>query len=115
MVFLKRSSLTINYPLEPGMNARFDRFTNDLVALLKAQGVSALDAIAERLRPLLVDPSFASFAFPDETMRKRVLFHDPKTDVYVLAHLQPAGKRGKPHSHGASWAVYGASWGRALG
>jgi hypothetical protein len=25
----------------------------------------------------------------------------------VLAHVQAGGKRGSPHSHGASWAVYG--------
>jgi hypothetical protein len=37
---------------------------------------------------------------------KRELFHDSETDAYVLAHVQVPGK-GVPHSHGASWAVYG--------
>ncbi|MGY9004842.1 MAG: hypothetical protein ACKVJQ_01895 [Alphaproteobacteria bacterium] len=32
---------------------------------------------------------------------------DSDTDVYVLAHVQPAGKSGNPHSHGTSWAIYG--------
>ena len=90
-----------------GMNAAFDRFTTDLVATVKARGVTGLSDIAEALRPLLRDPEFAAFAFADRTIRKRVLFHDADTDVHVLAHIHEAGKRGKPHSHGASWAVYG--------
>lgn len=89
------------------MNANFDRFTADLVATLKARGVAGLPHIAESLRPLLRDAQFASLAFSDPSVRKRVLFHDIETDVFVLAHIHEAGKKGKPHSHGASWAVYG--------
>ena len=89
------------------MNATFDRFTAALVATLKARGVAGLSDIAEALRPLLRDAEFAALAFADRTVRKRVLFHDADTDVYVLAHIHEAGKRGKPHSHGASWAIYG--------
>ena len=89
------------------MAYEFAQFTDDLTAILKTRGVGGLPDIAAKLKRLLAEPGFAALAFPDETMRKRVLFHDPETDVYVQAHLQPAGKRGKPHSHGASWAVYG--------
>ena len=89
------------------MNSTFDRFTTDLVATLKARGVAGLSDIAESLRPLLRDPEFGALAFADRTSRKRVLFHDADTGVYVLAHVHEAGKRGRPHSHGASWAVYG--------
>src|SRR6185503_183272 len=89
------------------MNAAFDCFTTDLVARLKARGIAGLSDIAEALRPLLHDPEFAALAFADPTIRKRVLFHDADTDVHVLAHSHEAGKRGRPHSHGASWAIYG--------
>ena|SRR5690348_10100070 len=89
------------------MNSTFERFTEILVATLKARGVSGLSDIAEALKPLLRDPEFARLAFADRTIRKRVLFHDADTDVYVLAHIHEAGKRGRPHSHGASWAIYG--------
>jgi hypothetical protein len=89
------------------MNAAFDRFTAELVATLKSRGVAGLSDIAQSLRPLLRDTEFAALAFADRTNRKRVLFHDADTDVYVLAHIHDAGKRGKPHSHGASWAIYG--------
>jgi hypothetical protein len=89
------------------MSPIFDRFTADLVATLKASGLAGLPHIAESLKPLLRDPEFAARAFADPTIRKRVLFHDEETDAYVLAHIHEAGKRGRPHSHGASWAVYG--------
>jgi len=89
------------------MSAAFDRFTADLVATWRAKGLAGLSDIAEALQPLLRDSGFAAVAFPDETVRKRVLFHDPGTDVHVLAHIHEAGKRGRPHSHGASWAIYG--------
>ncbi len=94
------------------MNGIFRQLTDDLVAILKASGAGGLEEIAAKLRPVLLDPEFAKLAFPDETMHKRILFHDPGTGVYVQAHLQQAGKSGKPHSHGASWAVYGNILGR---
>jgi hypothetical protein len=99
MVFLKN--------VEDHMSPTFDRFKRELVAILKAKGTSGLTDIAESLKPLLRDSAFAELAFADPTIRKRVLFHDAETDVYVLAHIHDAGKRGRPHSHGASWAVYG--------
>jgi hypothetical protein len=89
------------------MSAAFDRFTTELVHILKRKGAEGLADIAELLQPLLRDRDFADLAFPDASVRKRVLFHDEETDVYVLAHMHEAGKTGRPHSHGASWAVYG--------
>jgi len=90
-----------------GMSSAFDRFTSASVAILKARGLAGLSDIAEALKPLLRDSEFAAIAFPDVAIRKRVLFHDAETDLYVLAHIHEAGKRGRPHSHGASWAIYG--------
>jgi hypothetical protein len=84
-----------------------EKFTGDLRALLLERGVAALPQIAERLSVLVADPTFVAATFSDDLPPgKRVLFHDPETDVYVLAHVQVPGK-GAPHSHGTSWAVYG--------
>jgi hypothetical protein len=85
------------------------QFSGDLTAILKSDGLAGLPQVAEKLRTLLANPAFVAETF-DETMTpgKRVLFHDPDTDVYVLAHVQPPSKKpGAPHSHGTSWAVYG--------
>jgi predicted metal-dependent enzyme (double-stranded beta helix superfamily) len=83
-------------------------FCSDLNRILKASGVSGLPEIAQRLKLLLANPAFVAQTFSEDTPPgKRVLFHDEETDAYVLAHVQPAKKTGSPHSHGASWAVYG--------
>jgi hypothetical protein len=68
----------------------------------------ALAHMADRLARLLVNPAFVAATFTDDMPPgRRVLHHDAETDMYVLAHVQEGGKAGKPHSHGASWAIYG--------
>jgi hypothetical protein len=84
-------------------------FCSDSRAALKSQPLpAALSVMAERLARLLANPAFVAETFSDDMPPgKRVLHHDPETDFYVLAHVQEGKKTGKPHSHGASWAVYG--------
>ena len=87
-------------------------FCADLSATLKAKGTAALPEIAEKLSALLSNPAFVAETFNDDTpIGRRELWHDPATDAYVLAHVQEGGKVGKPHSHGASWAIYGTARG----
>lgn len=87
-------------------------FCNDLSATLKAKGESGLPEIAQKLSTLLANPDFVNETFSEDTpVGKRELWHDPQSDAYVLAHVQEGGKVGKPHSHGASWAIYGTARG----
>ena len=85
-------------------------FCRDTSAILKGEGSmqSRLDAVAAKLSGLLTNDAFVKATFSAETPAgKRELYHDPDLDYYVLAHVQEGGKRGTPHSHGASWAIYG--------
>jgi predicted metal-dependent enzyme (double-stranded beta helix superfamily) len=86
-----------------------DEFCADSRTILTSHELAAaLPEIAERLTRLLNNPQFVAATFSEDTPPgKRVLHHDPVTDVYVLAHVQEGGKAGKPHSHGTSWAIYG--------
>jgi hypothetical protein len=86
-----------------------DEFCTESGAILKAEKLpSALPQIAERLGRLLANPDFVAGTFSEDMPPgRRVLHHDPETDFYVLAHVQEGNKVGKPHSHGASWAIYG--------
>jgi hypothetical protein len=87
-------------------------FCADLFAILKSKRDSGLPDIASKLSVLLANPAFVSETFSDDTpIGRRELWHDPETDVYVLAHVQEGAKVGKPHSHGASWAIYGTARG----
>lgn len=95
---------------ENDMTITLDAFCKDArQALTSGKPLSeALDAIAARLRDLLNEPTFVQATFsPDDPAGKKELFHDPELDFYVLAHVQEGGKKGTPHSHGASWAIYG--------
>src|SRR5262245_47606493 len=95
--------------VEIAMSYTLEQFCAESRASLQAHALDdALAEIAQKLSRLLAEPAFVSQAF-DDTMPpgKTVLHHDPELDFYVLAHVQEGGKTGKPHSHGASWAVYG--------
>ena len=97
------------------MTYRLADFCADLTTIIKAQGVDGLPTLVEKLRDLLGNPDFVAETFTEDTPAgKQVLFHDLETDVYVQAHVQSAGKRSKPHSHGASWAIYGNARGYTL-
>ena len=86
-----------------------DEFCAETRATLKSQPLpNALPQIAERLARLLSNPAFVAETFSDDMPPgRRALHHDRDTDFHVLAHVQEGNKVGKPHSHGASWAVYG--------
>ena len=89
-----------------------DDFCEDHHALLTSgQPLSkALPQIADKLSVLLRNPDFVAETFNDDTpVGRRTLAHDPDTDVYVLAHVYDGPKKGSPHNHGASWAVYGTA------
>jgi hypothetical protein len=87
-------------------------FCADLSATLKAKSESGLPDIAKKLSELLKNPAFVAATFAEDTpIGRRELWHDGETDAYVLAHVQQGGKVGKPHSHGASWAIYGTARG----
>ncbi len=89
-----------------------DQFCADHHALLTSgQPLSqTLPKIAEKLSTLLKNPQFVAETFNDDTpVGRRTLHHDKDTDVYVLAHVYDGPKKGSPHNHGHSWAVYGTA------
>lgn len=85
------------------------QFTGDLRAIITAEGQAGLGRVAEKLKQLLANPAFVAATFDDAIPPgKRVIYHDPETDAYVLAHVHaPSPAPGLPHTHGTSWAVYG--------
>ena len=81
-------------------------------ALSRDPGPGGREVIRAKLEKLLANPDFVKTYLIERGSGKTVLYHDPETDVYVMAHGTDEGNRkGRPHDHGASWAVYGQATG----
>ena len=90
------------------------QFCDDNHALLTSglPLAQALPLVADKLSALLRNPAFVAETFNDGTpIGRRTTHHDTVTDVYVLAYVYDGPKKGSPHNHGASWAVYGTARG----
>lgn len=88
-------------------------FASDCRKLLKVgPQETALPQMAEKLSRLLDNADFVAATFkPEDDFTKKVLFHDDELDFYVMAHVHQGPVEGPPHSHGASWAIYGTAMG----
>lgn len=87
-----------------------EQFCTDCHDILTAEaGPAGREKLRQKLVDLLANPDFVKETFSDDMPPgRRELYHDPDTDVYVLAHVQKVRpERGTPHSHGTSWAIYG--------
>jgi predicted metal-dependent enzyme (double-stranded beta helix superfamily) len=87
----------------------FEQFCEDCREALKADpGPAGHDKIKQNLETLLKDQDFiAAECGPNAEPGIRTIYKDPETDFNVLVHIYAAGKKGPPHDHGKSWAVYG--------
>lgn len=96
------------------MPCDLDTFSRKTRLLIQQEPLSgALPLVALYLQDLLANAAFVDATFDEDTPAgKRLLYCDAETGFLVLAHVQPAGKGGAPHDHGASWAVYGNARGR---
>jgi len=95
------------------MTYSLENFCMDSKAsLLLDPGSGGREAIRAHLEKLLKNDAFIAEFLETQNRGKKVLFHDPETGFYVNAHGTDEGNRkGKPHDHGQSWAVYGQATG----
>ena len=95
------------------MTYTLDQFCADAHdAMAKDSGKAGRNAIRGYLEKLLVNPDFVTEYLASQESRKTLLYHDKDFDFYVMAHGTDAkNRKGKPHDHGASWAVYGQAIG----
>lgn len=91
------------------MGYSLDQFTADCRQALQSDaGPDGHDKIRANLEMLLGDADFiAAECGPDAEPGIRTLYRDPETGFNVLVHIYQEGKKGPPHDHGKSWAVYG--------
>ncbi len=95
------------------MDEKLENFAADCHDILKADpGPSGLEAVREKLEPLLTDAEFiATHLGPDNDANRRVLYEDPELGFCILAHVYKGASEAPPHDHGPSWAIYGQATG----
>jgi predicted metal-dependent enzyme (double-stranded beta helix superfamily) len=95
------------------MSYTLDQFCADARRILKAKPADAGRAeVADRLKRLLVDREFVSAQFdPRIEADQKTIHRDAEVGFHVMIHHQRPGRRGAPHDHGASWAIYGVARG----
>lgn len=88
-------------------------FCDDCRASVGAgRGDESREEIRRNLARLLANEEFvAAHCGPDAEHGVHTIYHDPETDVHVLAHIYEKGTESPPHDHGPSWAVYGQAIG----
>ncbi|MPY72218.1 MAG: hypothetical protein GEU92_19335 [Alphaproteobacteria bacterium] len=82
-------------------------------ALSADSGAKGREAVRRCVEKLLSNPAFVAAHVPVPRKKGRTVLHrDAETGFCVMAHGTPEGNGvGRPHDHGASWAVYGQAHG----
>ena len=95
------------------MSYTLESFAAECQKILKTDpGPSGRQTVRDLLEKALADKTFvAAHLGPHNTSLKTTLYEDPDLGFCILAHVLSSVEAGKPHDHGASWAIYGQAAG----
>jgi hypothetical protein len=72
------------------------------------------DKVAALLQDALRDRAFVQAQFDGNSPERKVVYEDPQLGFCILAHRYTGAKKGPPHDHGPSWAIYGQADGETV-
>ena len=86
-----------------------DQFAADCRAALQADAdTKGHEAVRGHLVRALKDKAFVTEHIPPEAdAERKILYEDPDLGFCICVHAYRDAKRGKPHDHGPTWAIYG--------
>jgi len=95
------------------MSYTLESFAAECRKILMADpGPAGREKVRNLLEKALADRSFVmAHLGPHNTSLKTTLYEDPGLGFCILAHVLSSMDVGKPHDHGASWAIYGQAAG----
>ncbi len=90
-----------------------DEFVTDCRAALEADpGPGGRENVRKCLERALRDEAFvASHLGSDATREREVIYEDEKLGFCICAHVYDGARKGEPHDHGPTWAIYGQAVG----
>lgn len=95
------------------MSYTLDQFAADCRKALKADpGPAGREKVRQHVERALKDEQFVAAYLADNADRERsIIFEDPELGFCICAHVYKGAKKGYPHDHGPTWAIYGQAVG----
>lgn len=90
-----------------------DQFAADCREALKADsGPAGQEQVRQIVQKALKDKDFVATHLNDDVEAERnVIYEDPDLGFCICAHVYKDAKKGYPHDHGPTWAIYGQAMG----
>ena len=95
------------------MSYTLDEFAADCRDALKADsGPAGQEQVRQCVQKALKDKEFvAAHLKEDQEPERSVIYEDPDLGFCICAHVYNGAKKGFPHDHGPTWAIYGQAMG----
>jgi hypothetical protein len=98
------------------MSYTLEQLASDIKATLKnSPGAAGKEQVCGYVSKACRDADFiAKYLTPENCKPRKVLYEDPELGFCVCGHVYSDKAEGKPHDHGASWAIYGQATGMTV-
>ena len=90
-----------------------EQFASECHDALKADpGQGGREKVLACVKRAIADPGFVAKHLPDGMEKERnVIYEDAELGFVICAHSYQGAKKGSPHDHGPTWAIYGQALG----
>jgi len=82
--------------------------------LLERNNPAGREQVAGVLRAALQDRPFVESLFDAGTPERKIVHENPQLGFCILVHRYTDARKGPPHDHGDSWAIYGQADGETV-
>ena len=94
------------------MSYTLERLAQDCRQALQADpGPAGREKVRQAVERALKDAAFVEKHLGQATKERDVIYEDPDLGFCICAHVYSDARRGKPHDHGPTWAIYGQAVG----
>lgn len=95
------------------MSYTLDQFAADCHDALKADpGPAGRQKVLGYVQKALKDKEFVATNLTDDLPKERnIIYEDPELGFCICAHIYKDARKGYPHDHGSTWAIYGQAVG----
>jgi hypothetical protein len=95
------------------MSYTLEQFASDCHDALKADpGQAGREKVRQYVSKALKDKEFVAKHLHDKVEKERnIIYEDPELGFCICAHVYKDARKGYPHDHGTTWAIYGQAVG----